>query len=118
MFFLTDSAFRSDLTFLVLEPRKNDMAGFSINFVCPPENARQGQQEGWIAELGVRPRYRRKGIASALLCRSMQAFKDAGLLYAGLSVDTENPTGALSIYRRLGFVPIKTKIAFEKPYAG
>jgi len=35
--------------------------------------------------------------------------------YAMLGVDTENPTGALKLYQRLGFVPVKRFVNFEKP---
>ncbi len=118
VFFTSDTAFRPDLTYLVLEPVSGEIAGFSINFINPQENPQPGSEEGWIAEIGVRPRWRKRGIGSALLCQSMRAFLAAGAHFAGLSVDTENPTGALSIYSRLGFIPIKRNIAFEMPFEG
>jgi len=65
--------------------------------------------------LGTRRPWRKRGIAATLMCESMRAFKAAGLDYAGLGVDTENPTGALGLYERLGFTVIKRSITFAKP---
>ena len=37
----------------------------------------------------------------------MEAFAAAGLEAATLGVDAENPTGALGVYERVGFRPIR-----------
>ena len=44
----------------------------------------------------------------------MHAFKAAGLEFAGLSVDTDNTTGALRIYERLGFTVITRIVSVAK----
>jgi ribosomal protein S18 acetylase RimI-like enzyme len=46
----------------------------------------------------------------------MGAMKADGLEYAGLGVDTENTTGAVRIYEKLGFKPVQRGITFSKPY--
>ena len=89
--------------------------GFSINRVHAEENQHNGIQEGWIAELGVRRPWRQQGIATSLLCESMRLFKEAGLEYAGLGVDTENTTGALRIYERLGFQAVRRFVTYSRP---
>jgi len=66
----------------------------------------------------VRRLWRKCGVASALMCQSMRAMKADGLDYATLGVDTQNPTGALGLYERLGFVAVKRMINFEKPIGG
>lgn len=111
-FFTGRSAFHPDLTFLALDGEQ--VAAFSANYSSPEENALSGYNEGWIGQLGTRREWRRRGLATGLLCLSMQAFKAAGLDYATLGVDTENPTGALGIYERLGFVAVRRFITFEK----
>jgi mycothiol synthase len=113
MFFLKRADFRPDLTFAALQG--NEVVGFSFNVVNRETNERYGVQEGWVSDLGVRLAWRKRGIASALLCASMRAFKAAGLDDAMLGVDTENPTGALRVYERLGFSQVKRLISFEKP---
>lgn len=112
LWFTGNPNFRPDLTFIALDG--NEVAGLSLNQVREEENAETGIQEGWIQELAVRQPWRKRGIATALLCTSLQAFKQVGLAYAGLGVDTENLTGALRIYERLGFVAIKRSITFSK----
>ena len=112
MFFLQRSSFRPDLTFVAMDG--DEVAGLSFNTISPEENARHGIEEGWVAELAVRRPWRRRGVASALLCETMRAFKAEGLDYATLGVDTENPSGALGLYEGLGFVSVKRFIALEK----
>jgi mycothiol synthase len=112
MFFLKRSSFRPELTYVVMDDR--EVAGFSFNCVSEAENVRRGRSEGWIAELAVRRTWRKRGVATALLCASMHAFKAEGLQHALLGVDAENPTGALRVYERVGFKPVKRYIQFEK----
>lgn len=119
LWFSGHAAFRGDLSFIIIDEAAapgsfQQVAGFTMNKIFTEENAVQGIQEGWIHELGVRRAWRKKGLATALLCASLHAFKNAGLEYAGLGVDTENLTGALRIYERLGFTPIRRNITFSK----
>ena len=113
MFFMGRSDFRPDLTFIAMEGEQ--VAGVCLNVVNRETNERQGTNEGWIQDLGVRRAWRKRGLASALLCASMRAFKADGLDCAMLGVDTENLTGALRLYQRLGFSPVRRFINFEKP---
>ena len=116
-FIIHAASFRPELTFLALDGEGSgaQIAGFSVNFVREEDNRRQGIAEGIINELGTRRSWRKRGIASALICASMRAFKAAGLDYAGLGVDTENQTGALNLYERLGFKDIERSVTFSKP---
>ncbi len=104
--------FHPELSFMVTEG--DELAGVSVNKIRAAENKVVGIKEGWIQTLGVRRAWRRQGIASALICASMHAFKAAGLEYAGLTVDTDNFTGALRLYERLGFKDISRIISFAK----
>ncbi len=112
-FFIKRSSFRPDLTFVAMDGEQ--VAGVSFNTISPEENARRGIHEGWVAELAVRRPWRKRGIATALLCETMRAFKAEGLDFATLGVDTENLSGALRLYESVGFQPVKRFIQFEKP---
>jgi ribosomal protein S18 acetylase RimI-like enzyme len=57
---------------------------------------------GWVAVLGVRRAWRRRGIGHALLAHAFTAFAERGLTRAGLGVDAESPTGANSLYEDVG----------------
>ncbi len=113
LFMVGRESFRPDLSYAVLDG--NQVAGFSINFLNEEENERKGIREAWVGDLGVRRPWRKRGIATALLNRSMLDFKAAGMDYASLGVDTENPTGALGVYERVGFAAVKRSISFQKP---
>jgi ribosomal protein S18 acetylase RimI-like enzyme len=115
MFKTGHSAFCPEMTFVALAGA--EVAGFCMNIVNREGNQIQGFNEGWVAELGVRRAWRRRGVASALLCEAMRAFRAAGLDYAGLTVDTENPTGALRVYETQGFVVYKRLVTFGKPFS-
>lgn len=107
-FFTGVPQFRGDLTYLAMEA--DDIVGFSVNWVAGAENAR----EGWIEAIGVIPAWRGRGVASALLVKSLQLFQAEGLPRAALDVDTQNPTGALSLYEKHGFQVARESIHFVK----
>lgn len=111
MWFVGGEDFRPDLTQLVKDG--HEIAAYSINGVNLERNAQRGVQEGWIHQLGTRRPWRKRGLATQLLLASMQAFKAAGLEYATLGVDTENATGALRIYERVGFEPFRSFVVYE-----
>lgn len=113
VFFVERSSFRPDLTLLAMDGDR--VAAFSINRVSPEENERNSILEGWIGQLGTRREWRKRGVASALLCESMRRFRTEGLDFATLGVDTENLTGALSLYEGLGFVADKRTVTFDRP---
>ena len=68
----------------------NEIAGFSFCYAAP--------QEGWVAVLGVRRPWRRRGLGRALLLESFRELRVRGLPRAALGVDAENPTGATRLY--------------------
>ncbi|MFC3298951.1 Uncharacterised protein [Arthrobacter agilis] len=45
----------------------------------------------------------------------MKRYRAAGMDNAGLGVDTENPSGALGLYERMGYVPTQRSIVFDLP---
>lgn len=57
---------------------------------------------GWVRILAVREPWRRRGLGEALLRMALREHYDRGLRKAGLGVDAENPTGAVSLYERVG----------------
>jgi mycothiol synthase len=111
-FFIERSSFRPDLTYVVMDG--DEVTGFSFNCVSAEENARRHTSEGWVEVLGVRRPWRKRGVATALLCASMHAFKAEGLQHAMLGVDAENPTGALHVYEHVGFRPVKRFTQYQK----
>jgi ribosomal protein S18 acetylase RimI-like enzyme len=57
---------------------------------------------GWVASIGVRKRWRRRGLGEALLLHSFGELYRRGQTKIGLGVDARNPTGATRLYERVG----------------
>ncbi len=72
-------------------------------FINPDENAERGYLRGYAEYISTHHDHRNRGIAGALLARSLQALKDRGMTEAALGVDTNNPGGAFQLYTKLGF---------------
>ena len=80
----------------------------------PHDFADRGRTEAWIEGVGTLRSHRGRGIASALVTMAIRGFRDQGLQFACLGVDSENPTGANQIYERLGFFPEERTMTFTK----
>lgn len=76
------------------------------------ETFADGAQRGWIWYVAVREAHRGKGLARALLLRSLEVLRDLGLAEATLGVDTDNATGALRLYESVGFATYLTTVVY------
>lgn len=72
---------------------------------------------GWVAALGVRKLWRRRGLGLALLHHLFGIFHERGERSVGLGVDSENPTGATRLYERAGMHVASESVTFEKTLA-
>ena len=104
---------RLDLSFVAVSG--NRVVGYTMNAHYPQDEAITGRREGWIESLGTLRDWRGRGVATALLNRSFQAFRAAGFTHAALGVDSKNPTGARGLYQRAGFVTNKTSKLIQRP---
>lgn len=94
--------------FLVAETGNDDgdppaVAGYVIADTVP----NHGTPLGHVKDLAVRPSYRRRGIASALLKRALSVVDATGAGSVKLEVRADND-GARRLYRRFGFEHRKT----------
>ena len=93
----------------------DEIAGGVINEINETENAAFNRRRGWLASVFVRRPWRRRGLARAVVARSLEVLRERGLTSAGLGVDADNPTGALRLYKQVGFEPEYRSTAFRKP---
>ena len=91
-----DRDFDTDLWFLATDG--NEIAGLCQCYPFCGED----RTTGLVDELGVRPPWRRRGLATALLRHAFVAFYDRGVPNVELGVDAESPTGATRLYERAG----------------
>ncbi len=69
---------------------------------------------GWIAGMGVDPRWRGKGLGRQLLTRLLMNLQAAGAHTAQLEVLTVN-TPALTIYKSVGFTETRELLVYQGP---
>lgn len=93
-----------------------EVAGLVINGIYPHENVRTGIRAGWLDSVATRRPWRRRGLAGALIARSLAVLRDRGMEVAVLGVDSENPTGALGLYTSFGFEQRRTWVFLRKPF--
>lgn len=110
---LSGSAARPEWSWLALDTDHN-VIGYAMNSAHTSDWEAQGFTEGWTDRLGVCPQHRGRGIAKALLRASMRSFQRAGLEAAGLGVDSENPFGAVGLYRALGYLSADTVLRYQR----
>jgi ribosomal protein S18 acetylase RimI-like enzyme len=72
----------------------------------------QGFTDSYVPMVGVRPEWRGRHIALALLTRHLEASRALGHERVTLDADTDSATGALILYERLGFRHGHRKLAF------
>jgi ribosomal protein S18 acetylase RimI-like enzyme len=90
------------------------VAGFVLNYEEAEENKEYNRKRGQTEDIGTLKEYRGRGIAQALIVRGLRQFKELGYTEAGLEVDSENASGALRLYERLGYRPITTLVSYRK----
>jgi ribosomal protein S18 acetylase RimI-like enzyme len=85
-----------------------------MNFIEHDYNEKNKSKRGWTENISTRREWRRRGIARALIVRSMHMHKAKGMTEVALGVDTKNPNGALRLYQSLGYEKDKTHITYRK----
>lgn len=72
------------------------------------------EEDGWIKSLGTLPAARGRGAGTALLLTAFAAFREAGVPKVGLGVDSDNSTGAMALYERVGMRAEQRYDCYEK----
>ncbi|WP_051478281.1 GNAT family N-acetyltransferase [Arthrobacter sp. H5] len=106
--------FKPKWSLAVIDAASGEVAAYQIASFDPDSKELLGHTEGYTDLLGVRRGWRGQHLAPALLAEAMRRFKADGIEHAGLGVDTENPSGALGLYERLGYTPTQRSMAYEK----
>jgi len=109
--------YRPGLSVVALGKNSDDaleVGGLVITRVNSDQFAAHGGSFAYIHLMGVRRSWRGRGIASSLLLHALQAFSAAGLEMAELTVDADSLTGAVSVYKNLGFYEARRHATYAK----
>ena len=93
----------------------DEVVGSIRSFIREEENRDLNRSRGHTESIFVARDWRRKGIASALLARSLATLRDHGMRDATLDVDAYNLSGALRVYERMGFRKVYHFVFYRKP---
>jgi mycothiol synthase len=96
----------------------DEIAGAVTNVIVHHENEELGRRRGLLDSVFVRRPWRGRGLAAALVSRSLQLLRERGMDSAWLGVDADNPNGALRLYENAGFAVDARGTAYRKPMEG
>ena len=73
-----------------------------------------GAKYAWIDNIGTLAEWRGRGIASQLIATALAKYREEGMQFAALDVDSDNPTGAYHLYESLGFRPWREFVHYQR----
>jgi ribosomal protein S18 acetylase RimI-like enzyme len=91
----------------------DQVVGMVRNFIDHKENQAFNRNRGYTEHISVRPPWRRRGIARALLTQSIYMFQEMGMDETALGVDTDSPTGANTLYEDVGYTETQRSVFYR-----
>lgn len=91
------------------------VAGQVKSFIDTASNAEHSKRVGWTENIATARRWRRRGVAKALIVESIRELAARGMTEVALGVHTENPNGAFDLYVGLGYEVVSTWTTYRKP---
>ncbi len=92
-----------------------EVAGGIWNRIDAVANAHHGWERGVLQGVWTGARWRRRGLAKALIARSLVTLRDRGMTSAALDVDGANPNQAMNLYLSQGFEITASSTDWRKP---
>jgi len=106
--------FQPELWQVAWDVATNQIAGQVRPFIHHAQNDKYKRKRSFTESISVRRPWRRRGLARALIVRSLDAQKQQGMTESALSVDSENRSGATRIYEECGFRVTKQNTIYRK----
>jgi mycothiol synthase len=91
------------------------VAGQVKSYIDTAQNKELGIKRGWTENISTSRRWRRRGVAKALIVESIRELASRGMTQVALGVHTENPNGAFDLYAGLGYEVVSTWTTYRKP---
>lgn len=111
------TVFQPALWQVAWDPATNEVAGQVRAYIDHAENERFVRRRGYTEFISVRRPYRQRGLARALIVRSLRLQRDAGMNTSALGADSESLTGATRVYEDCGFRVARTDTLYRKGVA-
>ena len=113
---LNSSQYRPDLNLIAISPEEQFTAfcNTRIRQLSYQSSLNGDMTIGWIDWLGTSRSFRKRGLGKSMLLSGLQLLKQQGAKIAKLSVDADNASGAVGLYRSLGFQNLNTWFSWLK----
>jgi mycothiol synthase len=106
--------FQPELWQIAWDIKANEIAGQVRTFINMAENEKYDRRRGYTEFISVRRPWRKRGLARALIVRSLRLQKERGMTESALGADSENVSGATRIYEDCGFRVTKRNAIYRK----
>jgi mycothiol synthase len=94
----------------------NQIVGHVLTFIDDDENKQLNRNRGYTEGVGVDRNWRRRGVARALISRSLQAQKSAGMTESALAADSDSTSNVIKFYESCGFQIVKRDTIYRKHF--
>jgi len=112
---LSMSSFQPDLWQIAWDTKTDQVAGTVLTYINHEENKQLGLKRGYTEGIGVVRVWRRRGVARALIGRSLLAQKAAGMTESALVADSDSTSNVVQLYESCGFRTTKRDTLYRKP---
>ncbi len=111
---LTSPHFQPHLWQVAWDITTNQVVGHVLTFIDEDENKQFNRKRGYTEGVGVDRLWRHRGLARALISRSLQAQKAAGMTESALVADSDSTSGVTRLYESCGFQIVKWDTIYRK----
>jgi mycothiol synthase len=113
---LTSPHFQPHLWQVAWDIINNQIVGHVLTFIDDDENKQLNRNRGYTEGVGVDRNWRRRGVARALINRSLQAQKSAGMTESALAADSDSTSNVIKLYESCGFQIVKRDTIYRKHF--
>lgn len=111
-----NAIFQPHLWQVAWDKATNQIVGQVRSFILHDENKKYSRKRGYTEFISVRRSWRKRGVARALIARSLEILSEHGMTESTLGVDTLNPNDAVSLYEACGFRAIERNTIYRKSF--
>lgn len=112
---LTSPIFQPELWQIAWDITTHEVVGQVLTYIHDDENKQFNRQRGYTEGIGVARSWRRRGVARALIGRSLLAQKAAGMTESALIADSDSKFNVTRLYESCGFQIVKCDTLYRKP---
>ena len=109
-----DPNFQPELWQVAWEVSSGKVVASVMTYINHAENKQMGILRGFTEGISTVPAWQRRGVAKALIARSLKALRQVGMTESALVCSGEKPDN-LKLYAHCGFREVKRDTVYEKP---